>query len=64
MLGVASSSECSCRTGVEVHDLVLIILESKDGAIDSGVRCDDHPILSANAEYGVHVKLIFDLIIC
>ena len=47
---------------IELHDLVIIMLQSEDGTVDGGVGANDHPILAADAKSGVHVinqKILF-----
>ena len=42
---------------VEVHNLILVVLKSKDTPVDSSVCHYDDPVLSCNTEYSVHVLL-------
>lgn len=48
---------------VELHDLVIIVLECEDGAIDGGVSADDHPVFSADSKNRVHIINQFFLLL-
>ena len=44
---------CKNLVLVELHDLVLIVLEVEDGSVDRGISTDDHPVPSANSKQRV-----------
>ena len=50
------TSRCQHLELVQLHDLVVIMLECEDRAIDSGVSADDHPVFSADSKYRVHYR--------
>ena len=40
---------------VDLHDLVIIVLQGEDRTVDAGVCTHDDPVLAANAESAIHV---------